>query len=236
MSYNSAENHAKTKALIFGAGFGKRLAPLTETTPKPLIPVCGKALIQYHIEKLALAGVTELVINTHWLAEHMVDVLGNGSQFGVNIQWSYEPVILETGGGMKNALPLLGEEPFLVISADIWTDFPFDQLLRKKLDNVDAHLIMVPNPQQHSGGDFALNSEGYLVDDEQFPKCTYSGIGVYSPEFIKTYKTSESAFPLREPLNAAITSGKVSAELYRGAWEDIGTLERLDALNKKLGN
>lgn len=232
-----------TTALIFAAGFGKRLAPLTDKTPKPLVDVCGKPLIQYHIERLAKDGITELVINTHWLGDKIREFLGDGRSLGVEICWSNEADILDTGGGMKHALPLLGKHAFLVINADIWTDFPFERLLNKQPDCSGAHLVMVPNPDQHNEGDFLLADNGYLALDkplgagseESNPrKYTYSGIGVYSPGFIEGFKTSEKAFPLREPLKAAIASGKVTAELYQGDWQDIGTLERLETLRARL--
>ena len=145
------------KAMILAAGFGKRLRPLTETTPKPLLPVAGKPLLQYHIENLAAAGITDLVINTSWLAEQIEDYFGDGDNFGVSIRWSRERQPMETGGGTANALPLLGDQPFLVINGDIWTDFPVQTMVDKQLlDNRDGWLLLVENPEHHPRGDFGL--------------------------------------------------------------------------------
>jgi len=204
------------KALIFAAGFGTRLAPLTQHLPKPLVEVAGKALIQYHIEKLVKLGVTELVINTHWLSEKLVQALGDGSAFGAKIIWSHEPQILETGGGMQQALAFLGDHPFIVVSADIWTDYSFVSLLNEGLDSVMgncfAHLVMVKNPPHNSAGDFLLQEEEAWIDghcqfsvsqkplmtQSTFAKeasaykkaYTYAGIGLFRPEFIGDYLAS----------------------------------------------
>jgi len=221
-------------ALVFAAGLGKRMRPLTESTPKPLIPLAGKPLIVHNIEKLADAGVTDLVVNTHWLAEQLVAALGDGQQFGVDIRWSNEKDILDTGGGMKNALPLLGENPFIVVNSDVWTDFDFSNLVHQSLPESGAHLIMVPNPEQHKEGDFGIDEYGLLTMGESGPKYTYAGIGLFSPEFIRTFGTDEPSFPLREALQAGMACGKVTAELYQGAWEDVGTPERLEALEKRI--
>lgn len=221
-------------ALIFAAGLGKRMRPLTESMPKPLLPVCGKPMIQYHIEKLVAAGIRELVINAHWQAEKLIAELDDGHQFGAHIHWSYEPEILDTGGGIKNALPLLGAQPFIVVSGDVWTEFDFARLPSIQVPEDGAHIILVPNPEQHSQGDFALGSDGIVVDSEDFPKYTYSGIGIYTPGFIRSFGQPQNVFPLREALQAAIACGKVSAQLYEGAWEDVGTPERLASLEERL--
>lgn len=226
------------RALIFAAGLGKRMRPLTDETPKPLLEVAGKHLIQYHIEKLVGCGICELVINTHWLAHRLVEELGDGHQFGARIQWSYEPNILDTGGGMRNALPLLedeNEDAFLVINADVWTDYPLSQLKDIELAEEAAHLVMVPNPVQHPEGDFGLDSQGRL-DNTTLPGRTYAGIGLFTPGFIRRFGADRPAFPLREALQAAIACGKVTAELYQGDWEDVGTPERLDELNARVNN
>jgi N-acetyl-alpha-D-muramate 1-phosphate uridylyltransferase len=229
---------AVKRALIFAAGLGKRMRPLTETTPKPLLEVAGKSLIQYHIEKLVSCGICELVINTHWLANRLVEELGDGHQFGVRIHWSYEPNILDTGGGMRNALPLLGsenDEAFLVVNSDVWTDYPICQLKDIELAAETAHLVMVPNPDQHPEGDFGLDSQGRL-DNATLPGRTYAGIGLFTVGFIRRFGSDRPSFPLREALQAAIAYGKVTAELYQGAWEDVGTPERLDELNARVNN
>lgn len=225
-----------TRALIFAAGFGKRLSPLTDNMPKPLVPVNGKPLIQYHIENLVRAGVTEMVINTHWLAEQLVEALGDGAAWGANIQWSHEPEILDTGGGMKKALPLLGAEPFLVVNSDTWTDYPFRQLLNRKLLDSGAHLVMVPNPEHHPQGDFELDERGRLVSEQGLTRYTYAGLGLYSPEFIAGFPHQHAAFPLLEPLKTGIAEGCLTAEIYRGEWHDIGTIARLDALRSRLAS
>jgi len=226
------------RALIFAAGLGKRMRPLTESTPKPLLEVAGKSLIHYHIEKLVGCGISELVINAHWLANKLVEELGDGHQFGARIHWSYEPNILDTGGGMRNALPLLeneNDEAFLVVNADVWTDYPLSQLVDIELTAETAHLVMVPNPDQHPEGDFGLDSQGRL-DNTTLPGRTYSGIGLFTPGFIRRFGPDRPAFPLREALQAAIACGKVTAELYQGDWEDVGTPERLDELNARVNN
>jgi len=226
------------RALIFAAGYGKRMRPLTETTPKPLLEVADKPLIQYHIEKLVDCGISELVINTHWLADRLVDALGDGHQSSARIHWSFEPEILDTGGGMRNALPLLdGKEgaPFLVINSDVWTDYPLSSLLDIELQPESAHLVMVPNPQQHSQGDFGIAARGQL-SAEALPKRTYAGIGLFTPGFIRRFGPDRHAFPLREALQAGMACGKVTAELYQGDWQDVGTPELLDELNARVNN
>lgn len=227
---------AVSKALIFAAGYGKRMRPLTEQTPKPLLKVADKPLIVHHIEKLVGAGIHDLVINTHWLSEKLIAELGDGHQFGASIHWSYEPEILDTGGGVKNALPLLGDDPFLIVNGDIWTDYDFGYLANKKLPEESAHLVMVPNPAQHASGDFSIDAEGMLSTDEDFARRTYSGMGLFSPGFINQFSSQARIFPLRETLKAGMACGKVSAELYQGGWEDVGTPERLEMLNTRIGN
>lgn len=226
------------RALIFAAGYGKRMRPLTETTPKPLLEVAGKPLIQHHIEKLVDCGIRDLVINTHWLADRLVETLGDGRQFGAKIHWSYEPEILDTGGGMRNALPLLASDDqavFMVVNGDVWTDYPLSSLLDIELEPEAAHLVMVSNPQQHCSGDFGVDGQGRLCA-EAMPKRTYTGIGLFTPGFIQRFGPDRHAFPLREALQAGMACGKVTAELYKGDWEDVGTPERLDELNARVNN
>lgn len=184
------------KAMILAAGFGKRLRPLTETTPKPLLPVAGKPLLQYHIENLAAAGITDLVINTSWLAEQIEDYFGDGDNFGVSIRWSRERQPMETGGGIANALPLLGDQPFLVINGDIWTDFPVQTMVDKQLlDNRDGWLLLVENPEHHPRGDFGLI--GSQLVSEANKKYTFSGISLLSPQLFLNAGISGTCFPLR---------------------------------------
>jgi MurNAc alpha-1-phosphate uridylyltransferase len=219
------------KAMILAAGRGERMRPLTDSTPKPLLRIGGQMLIEHHVHALARAGITELVINHAHLGEQIVRALGDGSVYGVSIQYSPENgAALDTGGGIFNALPLLGEAPFLVVNADIWTDFDFAGL-PQDIDGL-AHLVMVDNPPQHPGGDFSL-SEGRLA--QRGPAMlTYSGIGVYRPELFAG--CSPGAFPLVSLLRAAMDEGQVTGEHYTGSWFDIGTPERLAAVNEVVIN
>jgi len=219
------------KAMILAAGRGKRLRPLTDETPKPLLVVRGKPLIQWHIEHLRGAGYTQLVINTSWLAEQIQEYFGDGAQFGVSIRYSYEgPEPLETGGGIFKALPLLGRQPFVVVNGDIWTDYPFENLKHAlKQDNL-AHLVMVPNAEHHPEGDFYLSPIGHLRDHGG-PQLTYSGIGVYRPEFFRDCPAG--SFPLLPWLQTAMQMEALSGELYRGEWRDVGTPESLQALQRQ---
>ena len=216
------------KAMILAAGFGARLRPLTETTPKPLLKVGGKPLLQYHLQRLAAAGITELVINTSWLAQQIEDYFGDGSDFGVSIDWSREAQPLETGGGIANALPLLGSEPFLLINGDVWTDFPLQSI---SLDqDADAHLVMVANPEHNPSGDFAVADN--LVSYGAGPKYTFSGISVFRPQLFADVR--HDCFPLRDVMRPAILSGRVTGSVYNGQWWDIGTVERLTQLDNNL--
>ncbi len=221
------------KAMILAAGLGERLKPLTENTPKPLLTVGGKPLIQYHIERLAEAGVREIVINTSWLGEQIESFLGDGSRFGVRIHWSREDTPLETGGGIRRALPQLGGDPFLVVNGDVWTDFPLKMLVDGDWpEDMDAHLVLVPNPIHNAVGDFALDSEGCVRygngDDQRF---TFSGLSVMRPDIFALYSSASDKFPIRDVLVSGIKAGCVSGEVYRGVWWDVGTLERLQALD-----
>ena len=219
------------KAMILAAGRGQRLRPLTDQTPKPLLVVRGKPLIQWHIERLRGAGYTRLVINTSWLAEQIQDYLGDGSQYGVHITFSNEkPEALETGGGIFKALPLLGREPFVVVNGDIWTDYPFENLKHALKQDDLAHLVMVPNPAHHPEGDFYLSPIGHLRGHGG-PKLTYSGIGVYRPEFFRDCPAGR--FPLLPWLHSAMELEALSGELYRGIWRDVGTREALQSLQQE---
>ena len=232
------------KAFLLAAGKGTRLLPLTATTPKPLIPVAGEPLIVRQIEQLKLAGVTEFIINTHWLADRLHDFLGDGSKFGVQISWSHEKQLLETGGGIQKALPLIGHDPFLLISADIWTDFDYRDLASSPLPESEvARLALVDNPDHNPTGDFVLSTE--LLPDREFSTVqmptreesntlTYSGIALIDPEWVASWKFGDQAFPLREPLFKAIEAGRISGYHYSGIWTDIGNLDRLQAIRDKL--
>ncbi|MGD8566618.1 MAG: nucleotidyltransferase family protein [Gammaproteobacteria bacterium] len=213
------------KAMILAAGRGERLRPITDNIPKPLVKVRGKALLQYHIEALVAAGFKELVINHAWHGEQIEQAMGDGSRFGANIQYSPEGKALETGGGIFRALPLLGDEPFLVVNGDVFTDFPFAELADqpRKL----AHLVLIANPAHNLKGDFALQNNQVLREGEL--RYTFSGIGVYRPAFFEGCKPG--AFPLAPLLFDAIDQGQVTGQYYQGVWEDVGTVERLDKLN-----
>jgi N-acetyl-alpha-D-muramate 1-phosphate uridylyltransferase len=217
------------KAIVLAAGRGERMRPLTDRMPKPLVPVAGKPLIAYHLESLARAGVRDIVINLSHLGAQIPAALGDGSRFGVRIQYSDEgPVPFETGGGIFNALPLLGPAPFIVVNGDIWTDFDFTALA---LDpGADARLVLVPNPPHVARGDFGL--EGDYVIERDHDRFTYSGIGVYSPEFFAGCEPGK--FPLLPLLKRAIAARRLRAQVYRGQWSDIGTPERLAQLEEQL--
>ena len=219
------------KAMLLAAGRGERMRPLTDTTPKPLLRIGGQTMIERHVHALARAGITELVINHAHLGEQLIAALGNGHAYGVDITWSAEAGgALETGGGIFNALPLLGDAPFLVVNSDIWTDFPFSGL-PAEIDGL-AHLVMVDNPPHNAGGDFSL-SEGRL--SQRGPAMlTFSGIGVYRPALFSG--CSPGAFPLAPLLRRAMAAEQVSGEHYRGSWFDIGTPERLEAVNRVVIN
>jgi MurNAc alpha-1-phosphate uridylyltransferase len=205
------------------------MRPLTDRTPKPLLEVGGKPLIQYHIEALREAGFRELVVNHAHLGGQIVERLGDGEQFGVRIDYSAEPEgALETGGGIKRALPLLGNQPFLVVNGDIWTDYPYQQLYREPEGL--AHLVLIDNPEHHPHGDFRLN--GRWVEDEGEHKLTFSGIGLYRPELFAD--SPEGVFPLAPLLRGAMQARRVSGEHFRGRWLDIGTPQRLAELNREL--
>lgn len=211
------------KAMILAAGRGERLRPLTDSVPKPLIKVGGKALIVRHLEALSEAGFADIVINLAWLGEQIQRALGDGRSFGLNIHYSHEPTALETAGGIVQALPLLGDRPFVVISADVLTDYPFRRL-PTSLDG-RAHLVLVNNPAHHPGGDFALDGEQVKLGESGC--LTFSGIAVFDPALFAGLAAGQRA--LRPVLEAAIAAGQVSGERYGGLWADIGTPERLAA-------
>lgn len=210
------------------------MRPLTNHTPKPLLEVGGKPLIVWHIERLAHAGLTELVINHAHLGAQVVQTLGNGKQFGVSIQYSAEKIALETAGGIAHALRLLGDAPFAVINADIYCEYDVARLpvhadaLGKREDM--CHLVLVNNPEQHPNGDFGLND--FRVTDTA-PRLTFSGIGIYQPALFQSIPRG-SAAPLAPLLRAQITLNKVSGEHYSGRWVDVGTPQRLQQLDNIL--
>jgi len=222
------------KAMILAAGLGNRMRPLTLHTPKPLLEVGGKPLIVWHIEKLQKVGVKEIVINTAWLGEKLVDALGDGTQFGVNILWSHEGEGLETAGGIINALPLLGDQPFILVNGDVWTTMDFASLLDIKLGTKQAHLVLVDNPPQHLKGDFILsNNMAYTFDQEQCGEAlTYSGVAVLAPQMFIGLESGKR--PLAPLLKEAMLEQQVSAEKMQGIWVDVGTPERLQQLDQQI--
>lgn len=220
------------QVMILAAGRGERMRPLTDFTPKPLLKAAGKSLIVHTIEKLVLAGFTDLVINHAYLGEQIETALGDGSQFGATIRYSPEGKNgLETAGGIIHALPMMNDAPFLVVNGDIATDFPFAILKNQPVDF--AHLVLVPNPAHHERGDFHIDSNQYLsmTGTQRF---TFSGIGLYSPEFFKTApKNSTKLAPL---LRDAMHKNRITGELFKGFWMDIGTPERLQSFEAFLRN
>jgi MurNAc alpha-1-phosphate uridylyltransferase len=213
------------RALIFAAGRGERMRPLSDVTPKPLLQVGGKRLIEWHIEALAAAGVRRVVINTSHLAEQFPTALGDGARWNLRIDYSFEgPEPLETGGGMQNALPLLGGDPFIAVNGDIRCDFDFSTLPHEP-DGL-AHLVVINNPSHHPNGDFVLRG-GRLLDENE-SRLTFAGIGVYRPELLGVHGPGKySIVPI---LRAAMREGRVSGEYFHGFWSDVGTPQRLASL------
>ncbi len=218
------------KAMILAAGKGERMRPLTLHTPKPLVRAAGVPLIEYHVRALAAAGFTELVINHAWLGQQIEDYLGDGSRFGVRIVYSPEGEPLETGGGIFKALPLLGEQPFLVVNGDVFTDYAFAEL-RRPLAGL-AHLVLVANPSHHPQGDFRL-VDGKVTDEpEDTNRLTYSGLAVLSPALFDGCQ--HGAFKLAPLLRRAMADDQVSGERFSGRWVDVGTHERLAEVERLL--
>ena len=211
--------------MLLAAGRGERMRPLTDHMPKPLLPVANKPLIVWHLQRLAAAGVSEVIINLSWQGEQLRAALGSGADFGLSIHWIDEgPKPLETAGGIRNALPLLGDAPFVVINADIFSDgLPPLILPTGRL----AHLLLVPNPTQHPTGDFGLEAGELRLTGAR--RYTFSGMGIYSPALFSDLVPGRR--PLRPVLDRALHAGLISAELFTGQWVDVGTPERLSALN-----
>lgn len=219
------------KAMVLAAGRGERLRPLTDHTPKPLLEVRGRPLIEHLLGALADAGVREVVVNLAWLGARLRAALGDGQRFGLSLRYSDEgDRALETGGGIRHALPLLGGGPFIVVNGDVWTDFRFEALCRPDaLAPGDlARLVLVPNPPHHPRGDFGL--EGGRVRAEAATRHTFSGIGLYRAALFDA--SGAGAFPLAPLLRAAAAADRVAGDLYAGVWSDIGSIERLRALEE----
>ena len=221
-------SHHLHTAMILAAGRGERLRPLTDKTPKPLIEVAGKKLIEYHIDRLKSAGITRLVINTAWLAEKIHAALGDGANHGVSICYSDEGEALETAGGIIRALPLL-DEKFIVVNGDVWCDFDFTEWMHQPMTH-EAHVLLVDNPEHNAEGDFALDN-GLLTNNGD-QRHTYSGIGIYSKAFFAGQAVDKA--PLAPLLRAKSEQGKVSAQHYSGKWTDVGAIERLQRLRQQL--
>ena len=218
------------KAFILAAGRGDRLRPLTDKTPKPLLKAGDFSLIEYHLHNIQAAGISEVVINTAWLGEQIRTTIGDGSRYQLSINHSDEgDEALETAGGIIKALPLLDENPFLVINADIWTDYDLTQLVDKTIDT-EAHLVLVDNPPHNSEGDFSLSEDQLSnIGDHML---TYSGIGIYTRKLFEDYSFGKRS--LAPILREKIDANHISAEHYHGQWTDVGTVERLNELHSLL--
>lgn len=218
------------RAMLLAAGRGERMRPLTLERPKPLLEVAGKALIDWHIERLVAAGITDLVINVSWLGDQIIAHCGGGAHYGASIRYSREDEPLETAGGIVRALPHLGSGPFLVINADIWTDYPVGDLAGRAVPRAGARLVLVDNPGHNEGGDFSLRAGAVIERDG--PTLTFAGIGLYDPAFFAG--TAGGKQPLLPLFRQAIRHARLSGEHYPGAWTDVGTPERLAALDARL--
>lgn len=234
------------KAMILAAGRGERMRPLTDTTPKPLLAVGGKPLIVWHVERLRAAGLIDIVINTSWLGEQIIERIGDGRQFNVRVHYSIEPEALETGGGIATALPLLGAEPFVILSGDIWSDFDYTALRRIASEMNEhrtlAHLILVPNPDFHPEGDFAfdlgvddsIDASAALADDDNGTRRhTYGNIAVAHPRLFDGVELNTKV-KLVTLLRRAMARRLVTGELFEGRWHNLGTPEQLAALDTEL--
>jgi MurNAc alpha-1-phosphate uridylyltransferase len=217
--------------MLLAAGVGERMRPLTDHTPKPLLRVAGVPLLEHHIRRLTAAGFTDLVINVSHLAQQIVDYFGDGSAWGATITWSQEAEPLETAGGIINALPQLGSAPFMLVNGDVWTDYPFAGLAPQSPDSKQgAHLVLVDNPPQHPRGDFVLCADGHLgFIREAGIGLTYAGLGIYAPGFFDGVAPGKSA--LKPLLDRAIEQHRLTGEHYPGQWADVGTPQRLAALD-----
>jgi MurNAc alpha-1-phosphate uridylyltransferase len=214
--------------MILAAGRGERLRPLTDETPKSLIEIHGKSLLARHLESIRDAGIKTVVVNLGWLGEQIVGFVGSGAHYGLEVIYSQEGEhVLETGGGIHKALPFLGDAPFLVVNADVYTDMGVPEV--ELAADVSGHLVMVPTPDYRAGGDFDLQNG--LVRNSDTPQLTFSGIAIYRPEFFDGCEAGR--FPLAPMLREAADAGQLTGELYDGVWADIGTPERLQAISRR---
>jgi MurNAc alpha-1-phosphate uridylyltransferase len=219
------------KAMVLAAGRGERLRPLTERLPKPLVEAGGRALIDWHLSRLAAAGCRDVVVNVSHLAEQVVQHVGDGARYGLRVTWSREAEPLETAGGIANARALLGEAPFLLVNSDIYCEYDFSALQGISLGKNLAHVVLVPNPPQHPEGDFTLDSG--MVGNGSAPRYTYAGVALVSPSLVSGVNPGDKA-PLGPLLRKAAGERRLSGELYRGLWTDVGTAARLDQLRTLL--
>lgn len=224
------------KAMLFAAGEGRRLRPLTLERPKPLLEVAGKALIVYHLEALYSAGIREVVVNVSYLGEQIIAALGDGARWGLRIDYSREAQPLETAGGIVHAAALLGEAPFLMVSADVWSEIDYRSLVNRSLQPQElGRLVLVDNPHHHPNGDFSMSSTGELHHAKGTgSRYTYSGIGLLRCEAVLNCVSRRPRFPLREVFNELIARRQLFAQHHSGSWTDVGTPQRLQALNEAL--
>lgn len=223
------------KAMLLAAGLGKRMLPLTKDTPKPLLKVGGNTLIGHQLNRIKMAGITEVVINVAYLGQKIIDTLGDGADLGLNITYSQESEPLETAGGIDNALSALGDAPFLLVNGDVWSDFPLQQLTETHLNEALGCLVMVANPNHNTGGDFQLaNGKIQWCTTESEVSYTYSGLALIRPELLLDYPNRRQVYPLKEVFDWAIGKQVLSGVVHSGTWIDVGTPERLYALNEQL--
>jgi MurNAc alpha-1-phosphate uridylyltransferase len=220
------------KAMLLAAGLGERMRPLTDHTPKPLLRVGGRPLLDYHLTALAAAGVRHVVVNAAWLAEQIIDFCGDGSRWGLEISLSREPEPLETAGGIVEALPRLGDAPFLLVNGDVFASPDYVALQQVALRPAGAHLLLVPNPAHHPMGDFAMREDRIILPEPHAQTLTYAGIGVFQASFFAGARRGKQ--PLRPWLERAIARAALTGERFGGDWVDVGTPERLAALDAAL--
>lgn len=223
------------KAMIFAAGKGERMLPFTRDVPKPLLKINHKMLIEYHLEKLVQAGVNEVVINVAWMAEKIMQALGDGERYGLRIHYSKEPEPLETAGAICYAKKLLGHDTFLLVNADVFTDFNFAGLCNRPLnENCWARLMLVANPEHNPGGDYQLTANGLLENKAGTGKSfTFAGISLIKPQMVYDFPHARRKFPLRDVFTWAISQNKLEGFVYEGEWSDVGTPERLEYLRQQ---
>lgn len=217
------------KAMILAAGRGTRMGSLTANRPKPLLPVQGTPLIEWHLQKLAAAGVKDVVINLAYRGEQIARALGDGSRWQLSIRYSTEPEPLETGGAIRHAQQLLGEAPFLLVNADVFSHIDYARILAHSLaEDALGHLLLVPNPDFKASGDFALSAEGKITAAERHPPgYTFAGVSLLRPALVTGYPDQRENFPLAEVFRHAMARNQLTGEVYTGLWSDVGTPERL---------